>query len=100
VTEFWRVAYAVLAFACSCGFTTTLYLRWVELERGERILRCGLILEHLAFVYGAYYALHHGLPGNVILPVVVLSMLLMLLGFLDWFVHGLMPAYRRGSLVS
>lgn len=90
--EVLRVFYAILAALVSAGFTTSLRLRWRSLARGERIIRFGLIVEHIAFVYGAYFALHHHLPASFTLPVVMLSMGLMLLGFADWILNDLLPS--------
>jgi hypothetical protein len=89
-----RYAYAILAVLCSTGFVATLVIRWDVLARGERILRGGLILEHLVIFYGAYVAISHHLTGSVTAPLLVLSMLIMLVGFADWVVNDLAPLHR------
>lgn len=94
--EVFRYTYAVLAFLCSTGFVATLTIRWDELKRGERILRSGLILEHLVLVYGGYLAIKSSAPGSITAPLLVLSLSIMLVGFLDWLFTDLLPAHLPG----
>lgn len=89
-----RILYAVLAALVSIGFSASLRLRWDQLARGERVIRCGLITEHGAFVYGAWYALHHHFPASFALLVVLISMTIMLVGFADWLLSDVIPAHR------
>lgn len=92
--ELSRYSYLVLAYLCATGFVATLYVRWDELKLGERIIRVGLILEHLFIAYGAFIAIKHGFPGSVVALLLVISMLVMLLGLLVWLVEDLIPRYR------
>lgn len=93
--ELSRYAYAVLAFVCATGFVATLYVRWGELKLGERIIRMGLILEHLFIAYGAYVAIRRAFPGSITALLLVLSMLIMLVGLLVWLIEDLIPHYRQ-----
>lgn len=86
-----RYVYAVLAFFVATGFVATLVVRWEHLMKGERILRVGLILEHLVIMYGAYVAIKNDFPPSIVGLLVVMSMIVILLGFLVWITDLIEP---------
>lgn len=80
-----RYIYAVLAMLTCAGFTATLILRWEVLHLGERLLRIGLIAEHMVIIYAAYVAITHDFPPTLVGVAVTLSLAVVILGFAVWF---------------
>lgn len=86
--DFFRVAYAILAVVCSTGFVTTLVVRWDLYHLGERIIRSGLIGQHLILSYGGYIALKNDLPPSAVGALLTASLAIILCGFLVWWVDA------------
>lgn len=85
VAEVFRWAYAVLAIVCATGFITTLIVRWDDLQPWEKIIRTGLILEHLVITYAAYVALQPpSYPPTIVGALLTGSMLIIVLGLATW----------------
>lgn len=91
LVEFFRWGYAVLSIVCATGFIATLIVRWDVLHRGEKILRSGLIAEHLVITYAAYVALKTpDFPPTVVGAMLTASMLIIVLGFAVWIADALL----------
>lgn len=91
VVEFFRYAYALLAVVCATGFIATLIVRWEVLKRGEKILRFGLIVEHLIITYGSYVALKNDYPSSIVGLLLTASMVVIALGFVVWIADDILP---------
>jgi hypothetical protein len=100
LAEFFRWAYAVLAIVCATGFIATLIIRWEDLDPWERIIRAGLILEHLVITYAAYVALKPpSYPPTIVGAMLTASMVIIVLGFAVWIADALQAyALRRARL--
>lgn len=92
--EFFRYAYAFLSVVCATGFIATLVLRWELLHIGERVLRCGLVLEHLVITYAAYIAIRDDYPQTIVGLLITGSMIVIVGGFVLWFSGALLRDER------
>lgn len=90
--DIFRQIYAALALLCSTGFIATLMLRWDLMVPGRRVLWVGLIMEQLVVTYAAYVAITSGFPPSLISFLLIISLLVMLLGFVLWAHDGLIEA--------
>lgn len=90
--EAFRYLYATLSIVVCTGFVATLIIRWDVLRLGEKILRAGLVLEHVVITYGAYTALKLDLAPTIVAPLLTASMAVIVLGFAVWvadmLLHG------------
>jgi len=92
LAEFFRWGYAILAIICATGFIATLIVRWDVLHAGEKILRSGLIIEHLVITYAAYVALKPpAYPPTIVGALLTCSMIIIVLGFAVWIADALIP---------
>lgn len=95
LAEFFRWGYAGLSIVCATGFIATLIVRWDELFMWERIIRAGLILEHLVITYAAYVALTPPTyPPTIVGALLTGSMLIIVLGFAVWIADALRADVR------
>lgn len=90
-----RYIYAALAMLVCAGFTATLVLRWEVLHLGERLLRIGLIVEHMVIIYGAYVAITGNFPPNFVGVAITFALAVVMLGFAVWFGDLLMSDDRE-----
>lgn len=79
-----RYIYAALAVLTCTGFAMTLVLRWDVLHLGERLLRIGLIAEHMVIIYGAYLAIDRDYPPSVVGISLTGSLTIVVIGFAVW----------------
>ncbi len=92
--ETFRYLYAVLSVLCATGFIATLVLRWEVLRRGERVLRLGLVAEHLVITYGAYNAIKLDYPTSAVALLITASMVVIITGFVLWLGEDLLRGNR------
>lgn len=90
--DLFRYLYAILAVLTCTGFATTLVMRWDVLHPGEKMLRIGLIAEHMVIIYAAYTALNEDYPPTPIGIGLTVSLTVVVGGFAVWIadllVHG------------
>ncbi len=92
--ETFRYLYAVLSVLCATGFIATLVLRWEVLRRGEKVLRLGLVAEHLVITYGASKAIQDDYPPSVVAVLITASMIVIITGFALWLAEDLLRGNR------
>ncbi|GAA1909460.1 hypothetical protein GCM10009737_08410 [Nocardioides lentus] len=79
-----RCVYAALAIIAGCGFVATLIIRWDVLQLGEKILRTGLVVEHVVITYGAYTALQLDYPPTAVGLAMTAALAVVISGFAVW----------------
>lgn len=82
--DFFRFIYATLSIVVACGLAATIVIRWDLLHRGEKILRVGLIAEHVVITYGAYTALQLDYPPTIVGLAATMALSVTLTGFVVW----------------
>lgn len=90
-----RYIYAALAVLTCTGFAMTLVLRWEVLHLGERLLRVGLILEHMVIIYGAYLAIDRDFPPSLVGISLTGSLTIVVIGFVVWLADLVLGGQRN-----
>lgn len=94
--DLFRYVYGILAFVCTMAFTTTLIVRWPEWKIFDKVLRIGLLLEHLTLTYASYVALNaENAPVSYVGAMLSCSMLVIVFAFLLWLVDTVGASLRE-----
>lgn len=90
-----RYAYMALSMLVAALLAGLLVVRWGRLDTGERIVRIGIIGEHITFVYGGYLALSNHLPATDALVWFTVWLIGIVLGFALWGIS--VKSHRRNE---
>lgn len=79
-----RLIYAIGCMVVAFGLSATVVLRWDELAIPERIIRIGLVGEHIAIIYIAWIGIRENFPPNPGSYVLLVAVGVTIIGLTWW----------------